>query len=768
MAAASLQSRGLLAALAFVLLTAPSNAGAATSDPARLVDPFIGTGGRGTPTAGQTYPGASLPSGMVQFSPVSAGDGGFGGYAYEADAIRGFSFTRLSGAGCASHGNFSLMPLRRGLDRFQPDEPAAYASTFRHGAERASPGSYRVGLDSGVGVDLTATLRSGFASIRYPAGATGSLLLDAGAAATRRERVSVQVAGEDEVRGSQRSSGFCGGPATTTVYFAARFDRPFALFGTWGQDGIVRRGVRSRRAESAAGALLSFDTRSRRTVQVKVGISYVSERNAALNLRRESPAWSLAEVRARARAAWNAALRRIEVRGGTATERRIFATALYHSLLHPSVFSDVDGRYVGRDGRIHVARGYTQLTNVAGWDVYRSQVPLLALVAPRRANDLVRSLLAGSGQAGRLSKWLLAGTETGVMVGDSADPIIASAYAFGARLFPAEAALRAMVRGATELQPGPFAYPSRNATGYVQRPGLRQYLELGYVPLDHGDGYVWGPAATTLEYATDDFAIAALAGSLGKTALERAFLARAGSWRNVFNPQTGFVEPRLRDGSFLPAFDHRAGVGFAEGNAWQYTWMVPHDLGALLEAVGGRERAVEKLDLFFGKLNAGADEPHMWIGNEPSLLTPWVYLWAGAPWRTQEVVRQIGNEVFRATPAGLPGQDDLGALSSWYVWSSLGLYPAIPGVGGLAVGSPRFPEVAIRLAGGRVLRIRAPGASAGAPYVHGLRLDGSPYARTWIPFTRLARGARLEFSLGRAPSPSWGSGPSAAPPSFGR
>ena len=632
---------------------------------------------------------------MVQLSPVSAGDGGFGGYAYEADAIRGFSLTRLSGAGCASHGNFSLMPLPRGLDRFQPDEPVAYASTFRHEHEHASPGFYRVRLDSGIDVELTATLRSGYASIRYAPGAAGSLLLDAGAGATRRERVHVRVTGPQEVRGSQRSSGFCGGPATTTVYFAARFDRPVSSFGTWGQDGAVRRGARSRRAGSAAGALLTFDTRRRRTVQVKVGISYVSERNAALNLRRESPAWSLAQVRARARAAWNTALRRIEVRGGSATERRIFATALYHSLLHPSVFSDVDGRYVGRDGRIQVARGYTQLTNVSGWDVYRSQVPLLALVAPRRASDLVRSLLAGAEQAGRLSKWLLAGTETGVMVGDSADPIIAGAHAFGARSFPAEAALRAMVRGATEPQPGPFAYPSRNAAGYVQRPGLRQYLELGYVPLDHGDGYVWGPAATTLEYATDDFAIAALAGSLGKSALARTFLGRAGSWRNVFNASTGFVEPRLRDGSFLPAFDHRAGVGFAEGNAWQYTWMVPHDLGALVEAMGGRGRAVERLDSFFGKLNAGPDEPHMWIGNEPGLLTPWVYLWAGAPWRTQEVVRRIGNESFRASPSGLPGQDDLGALSSWYVWSSLGLYPAIPGVGGLAVGSPRFPEAAV-------------------------------------------------------------------------
>lgn len=739
---------------------------AAAPDPRRYVDPLIGTGGLGTFAAGHTFPGAARPFGMVQFSPESSPDGGPGGYSYEAKRIRGFALTRLSGTGCANYGHFPIMPVLAPPSRYDVESPATHAATFSHARERAEAGSYRVRLDTGIRVQLTATVRTGFGSFTFPAGRSSTILIDAGGSANGRSMVDVSVSGPDEVRGSQRSDGFCGGPVHPTVHFVARFDRPFASSATWGQDGRLED-VRARRTLNAAGAALTFDTRARPTVQVRIGISFVSQENAARNLAAEASGRTFADTERDAQRAWSARLRRIQVRGGTETDKRIFYTALYHSLLHPNVFSDVNGEYLGRDDRVHVAQGRAQYTNFAGWDVYRSQIPLLALLAPEPTSDMMQSLVVGAEEGGSLSKWLLGSWESGVMIGDSADPVLAGAYAFGARRFDTRKALDAMVRGATRIQSGPFAYPSQNAEGYVQRPGLREYLSLGYVPLDHGQGFIWGPSATTLEYATDDFAISRLALGLGLRETARTFLGRAQSWRQVFNPATRLVEPRRSDGTFWPAHDPTSEVGFAEGNAWQYSWMVPHDVGSLMAAMGGRDQAAARLDRFFQKLNVGISQPHAWMGNQPSFVAPWLYAWAGRPWRTQAVVRRISSQLFRATPNGLPGDDDLGAMSSWYVWSALGMYPAIPGVGGFVLSTPRFPEATVQLGGGERLRLVAPRASARYPYVRSLRLGGRPYGRPWLPLASIADGAVLEFGLGRRPSRSWGSEASSAPPSFG-
>ena len=735
---------------------------AAAGDPASLVNPFIGTGG----DAGHTFPGAVLPFGMVQFSPVSAKTSSPGGYRYDDGTVRGFALTRLSGAGCANLGSIPVMPLRQPLRSY----PEGLAARFSHERESASPGRYQVKLSTGIDVDLTATRRTGFATLRFP-GSTGYLAFDAGGGATDQSSVSVEVVG-NEIRGWATDAGFCGGPASPTVHFVARLDRPIASVASWGDEGVVEDGVPTRQTINGGGAVVGFRLGPDRTARVKVGISYVGLANAARNLEAESPRWSGAAVVANARAQWNRVLDRIRIDGGTPAQRRTFATALYHASLHPSIASDVNGQYRGRDGQVRTASGYTRYTNISGWDVYRTQVPLLALLQPSVASDVVRSLVEGAAESGSLAKWEFAGAESGIMVGDPAPLIIAGARAFGARRFDAAAAFGAMVRTATGARAGPFVYPSHAAAAdgvakwgdFVGRPGLDVYLALGYVPLDHQAGFIWGPAATTLEYALADFAIGRFATAIGRAGEGAQFRRRSASWRRLFNPATRYLEPRLADGSFQPRPSHTVENGFVEGNSTQYTWFVPHDVRGLSRLLGGERAAIARLDRFHSDLDASHLAPHAWLGNEPSFGTPWLYLWLRAPWRTQATVRLAVDTLFRPLPAGLPGDDDLGALSAWYVWSALGLYPAIPGVGGLAVGSPLFPSVTIRSGLGR-LRIEAPTAGSTRPYVSGLRLAGRTYRRTWLPISALRGDRVLRFELSSTPQ-RWGTSSVARPPSF--
>src|SRR4051812_18067420 len=411
------------------------HAGGAHADPAAAGDPPIGAAAK----HGETFPGAVLPVGMVQFSPVSARVAPPAGYVYQANAMRGFALTRLSGAGCTNGGDLPIMPLTAPFERYDRASDS-FVSRFSHRREQASPGRYAVTLDSGVAVALTATTRTGFATMRYPA-SRGWLALDAGGNEADQDGVDVQVTGPQEVRGSETALGFCGGPARLTLHFVARFSRPIVSAGTWDESGQVENGVLSRRTINTGGALLGFDLDSSRTLLVKVGISYVSVENAALNLDTEDPGWDGGAVAAAARNRWNRVLSTIRVEGGRVSDRRVFATALYHSLIHPTVAQDVNGQFVGRDQVVRTAVGYVRYTNVSGWDVYRTQIPLLALVAPRVAADLAQSLVAGAQEQGWLSKWLLGSWETGVMVGDSADAIIADTYAFGARGFDQRAAL---------------------------------------------------------------------------------------------------------------------------------------------------------------------------------------------------------------------------------------------------------------------------------------------------------------------------------------
>jgi len=763
--------------------------------------PDFGTGGG----AGNTFPGAVAPFGMMQWSPDTHPGrvNGPGGYSHVDDRIRGFSLTHLSGTGCAVFQDVPFLPTTHPLDT-SPSLAASYevapvyVPSFSHRSEHAEPGYYRVVLDPATKratrVELTATTRTSVGRFTFPRTATASVLINAGGSAMANGDVVLAVdPTRREVSGWVESGQFCYHRNRYRLYFAAEFDRPFTAHGTWVRQtlepgstaaadhaeapfhlrplsGLPDPPTTSNGAQ--AGAYVTFDTRRDRGVEVRVGISYVSIDNARDNLRTENAGRAFESVRNATRAAWSELLGRVRILGGAREDRRTFYTMLYHALLGPTVFSDANGQYMGMDGQVHTAGDRTQYTTFSGWDIYRSQIPLLALLVPDRTGDMMQSLVENARESGWLPRWSVANGHTDVMVGDPAAPIIAGAHAFGVRNFDRTAALAALVKGAT--QEG----KSANAE-YVERQGLTGYLQHGFVPHDGNetssgaattmfgrtDG-VWGSAATTLEYATADFAIAALAAALGDTATCRTFHERAGGWAKLFNPATGYLQPRYADGRFPATFDPASGEGWVEGNGAQYAWMVPHDMAGLIAAYGGPRAAAERLDQFFTEINAGPGAPFAYLSNEPCSLTPWLYAWVGQPEKTQAVVRRAILSLFNATPAGYPGNDDVGQMSAWYVFGALGLYPAIPGTDVLVLGSPLFREARVQLAGG-TLRIIGRNAGRGRAYVRRVTIDRRDHPRPWVRFRDIAGGAVVAFDLSERPGSPWATASEDAPPSYG-
>lgn len=780
---------GPIAVLALFALAVAASPAAARS-PVDRVDPFAGTRpGPRTFGGGHNFPGATTPFGMVQLGPdTTPAAPHSGGYDHRDNHVAGFSLTHLNGAGCALYGDFPLLPTTEPL-RGSPAAPGGgldgeFQPGFSHRRESASPGRYSVRLNpvrgGGIDVALTATTRTGFAHFAFPASPHASVLVNAGGSAQPDDLAAVSVdPGRREISGTASSGHFCGQRPRYRVYFAAVFDRPFAASGTWRRGALEPGGTAAEdtqapaanpRTTAQAGAYATFDTRRKRRVAVRVGVSFVSVEGARRNLAAESRGRGFGAIAAAARKRWKQALGRARVSGGPDRLLDTFYTALYRVFGSPRTFSDVGGEYLGMDGQVHRARGYVKYADFSGWDVYRTQVQLLALLAPERAGDLMRSLLDDAAQSGCLPRWSYANGQSMTMVGDPAAPALASAAAFGAR-FDRAAALAAMLRGATE--------PCESANGeYVQRQGLSEYLRLGYLPFDidanvrnansiYGDPQaVWGSAATTLEYAVADFAVARMAALAGEGATYREFVRRAANWRRLFNPASGMIEPRHADGSFLTGYDNLGGGGFVEGNSAQYTWAVPHDPAGLIARMGGAGSASRRLDHFLRKLNAGpggTHTDHALLGNEPTLHTPWLYDWMGQPYKTQAAVRRA-LRLYDTSPDGYPGNDDLGTLSAWYVFAALGLYPEAPGTGLLAISSPLFERAELRLADRRRALILASGRG---PYVDSLRLDGRPHARPWTTYCELAGGATLSFRLSPRPDRRWGAAPAARPPSYG-
>jgi predicted alpha-1,2-mannosidase len=739
------------------------------SGPAQYVNPFVGSG-NATVTdpvdnggSGATFPGVSMPFGMVQWSPDTP-TAAPPGYNYADNQIIGFSMTHLNGAGCPAQRDFPVMPLLQ-----EYDVTANPSASFKHESEIASPGFYEVTLDTGIKVDLTATVRTGLARFTFPPVPAARLVITGGMSwdFVNLKGFSLKIAGPDLITGT-RSSDFCGSFAPTQVYYAARFDRPFSGSEAWGPEtGGGLDSATTAIARYPGGAVLTFDTRTNAIVHMKVGLSYVSLDNALANLDAESAGWDFDAVHQKATDQWNNYLGRVQVSGGTDDARRTFYSALYHVFLQPNTFSDVNGDFTGFDGAIHHGDGHVRYANFSGWDIYRSWIQLVALLAPDETSDLMHSLIESGAECGALPKWAYGHDESGVMVGDPSDVIIANAWAFGARKFETDTALALMLKGATD--------PTARCHRWEARTDLVDYLNVHYCSVDGSDASSGSPS-TTLEYALADFALAQFAQALGKPDVATTFMDRGLYWRNVFDPAlkangfTGFMQPRFtKDMSGAPDFqvvDVTKRAGFVEGNATQYTFMVPHDVAGLIQALGGDATTIQRLDAFFTQLNAGMNQPYAYLGNEPSFDAPWLYPFAGAPWRTQDVIRRALTQLFTPTPSGLPGNDDLGTMSSWAVWSMLGMYPAIPGVGGVVLGSPTFDRAELTLAGGKKLVILGDNAAPGNPYVQSLTVNGQPSTRTWVPVETLLGGATLEFKLGSQPNTAWGAGPQDRPPSF--
>jgi len=736
-------------AIAAAVMTAPTAAAAAgpapVTDPAALVNPLIGTSG-----GVNTFPGPDMPFGMIQWSPdtsPSRPDGG--GYSYTASSVSGFSLTHLSGPGCDAFGDVPILPTVGAIG----DSPGSATESFSHADETAQLGYYGVTLGNGVGVRLTDATRAGIAQFTFPASTQANLLFKLTGSEEPDAATSAQVVGDDELTGSVTSGYFCnettGWERDYTLHFDIVFSQPFTASGSWAASPVAGVGTPS----GPGGEYLTFDTTAHQTITARVGISFTSAHGAALNLRTEIPGWNFGQVEQASRRAWNGVLGRIQVAGGTSSQQAQFYTALYHALLDPSVFSDDNGQYAGFDGAVHtVAPGHQEYANFSGWDTYRSQVQLAAMVAPRQTSDAITSMLNDYQQTGLLPKWSLADGETFVQVGDSADPIIADAYAFGARDFDTAAALAAMTREAT--------VPNE------VRPGLALLQQDGYLPYDgsYGCCNFNGSVSTQLEYDTDDYAIASLAQATGNGAAYRAFAAKAQDWQNVFNVGTGYMQARLSDGQWLPNFSPSTLSGFVEGTSAQYTPMVPFNIQALIRARGGDAAWVSFLNGLLANLtNPGPDNAN--LSDEPSLEIPYEYDYAGAPYLTQQVVRQIEQQLYSDAPAGQFGNDDLGTMSAAYVWDELGFYPETPGTPVLALGSPMFPRAVVHLPGGGALTINAPNAAASAPYVQGLTVNGRAWNKAYLDYSDLAHGANLDFDLSASPDPSWASAAAAAPPS---
>ncbi|HEU0277425.1 MAG TPA: GH92 family glycosyl hydrolase [Rhodanobacteraceae bacterium] len=773
------RGRRVLAAAGCAVVLVAGTAAAASSpvavtDPAQLVDPFIGTGVGGKYDGGiHTYPGAVVPFGMLSWSPATTSRPPGGDYAYADHDILGFALTHLSGPGCAAAAAIPILPTTGSIGA----APDAAQAAFEHAHEHATAGTYDVTLAPGtagaIGVRLAATLRTGIGYFRFPAGGAANFLFKVSDGQTLTSAAQVQVIGDRKLAGVETAGRFCGTPASTTLYFVAEFDQPFASFGTWGPGAPVP-GQRSL-AGAHAGAWVTFAAGAAHEIGLKVAISYVSEANAWANLAAENSGWDFAKVAGAAQADWKAQLARIAIAGGSHDQQVEFYTALYHALLHPNVFSDANGEYIGFDHKVHTlppGQQY-QYANYSGWDIYRTQIPLLALLVPKRTSDMVASLLNDQAQGGWLPKWGYANTYTGIMNGDAADPIIAGAYAFGARDFDTRAALAAMLKGADDTTD-----PMTWAGMYVERPNLKPYLRLGYVPDN---------ASETLEYAIADSAIAALAKALGDDAVHARFLARSDNWRRLFNPNAeyrgfkGYIEARNAEGDFpkgspfelitdprQQAFGQTS-YGFVEGSTSQYTWMVPQDLGGLIAAMGGDAKATARLDDLFTELNAGPDSPYYWAGKAIGVHAPWIYNYTGAPWKTQAVVRRLLDQLYSATPGGEPGNDAMGATSAWLVWACLGLYPETPGQPVLVVSTPRFPHATITLANGHRVEIDAAGAPGDA-YVGKLAIDGQAWPRTWLAAQTLMGApdatTRIDYTLSAGPNRDWGAAPADRPPSW--
>jgi len=727
-------------------IAAASPAHAVVLDLTPHVNPFIGTDDSTSPNpvpggaGGSTVPGPVLPFGMVQFSPDTP-TASPSGYRFSDTAIQEFSLTHFNGAGCPNNEDIGILPITGAIGASPGTSWTSYQATHTKSQEVAQPGYYTTVLSTygNTRVELSATRRTGIMRLTYPSSTSARVLINTSRSATGNRSGSLSISGST-VTGTFTGGGFCGSSKTYQIFFRMDFDRAPSNVGTW-LGGTVSSGSTSTSGVNSGG-WLTFDTTSNPVVQVKVGISFVSSSGAAANLSGEQSGFDFAGVRAAANTEWNTVLNRVQATGGSTSDLQKFYTALYHVLVNPNIASDVNGQYRGFDNAVHTA-SHTVYQNYSGWDIYRSWGGLIALIAPNEASDIAKSMVLDGQQGGLLPKWSHNHNEHFVMTGDPGPIIVSSMYAFGTRGFDTAAALNLMNASSN----------GGTAQGSPIRGRQSGYVQRNYIHEDPSD---------SLEYSASDFAIARFAQALGNTTMYNTYITRAQWWRNVFNTESQYIHDRNSDGTWPWPLVPASPSGYTEGNASQYTWMVTYNFASLISMMGGAPTAVQRLDHHFTQLNGGLSQPFFYIGNEPEHGVPWAYHFAAKPAGTSAAVRRVMTESFTTGPGGLPGNDDLGATSAWYVWSAMGMYPPTPGADTLALHGPLFPSILIDRPVGDI-QINATGTPA--QYVQSFSLNGASTQRTWLRYPDIAGGATLSYTMGASPS-SWGTAPADVPPSF--
>ena len=740
--------------LAFLLAAVACSA----KSPVDCVNPMIGTAEHG-----HVYPGATVPFGMVQLSPDTRDNtwDGSSGYHYSDQSILGFSHNHLTGTGCPDLGNILLMPTVGDLKLTPGGRPGdGYRARFLHQDEISRPGYYSVLLpDYQVKVELTATARAGFHRYTFPATTAGHVVVDLQhGIGNKVTEAQLTIENNHTASGYRKSNGWGG---DKTYYFVMEFSRPFDSAGVAQADKDVA-GNQTTGKETKGH--FDFKTKAGEQILVRVGLSTVSIEGARNNLHAEIPDWDFDAVASAARKQWEKALNVFAMETPDNNLKQTFYTALYHSLIAPTLLSDVDGQFRGPDGNVHQTKGYDYYTEMSLWDTFRAENPLLTLIQPARVNDLVNTMLAHFKIFGQqtLPVWPEGGKETWCMIGNHSIPIITDAYLKGFRNWDANEALNDMI-----------------ASTDKNREQLDAYRDQGFIPTGKGVQSV----SKVLEYAYDDACIARLAKALGKDDLAEKYSKRSKNWENVFDPSTGFMRGKNADGSWVTPFGEKEinSINFneyTEANAWQYNFFVLHNVPGLIAKLGGDDKFTARLDETF---DTTEKIPNLDLipdvtgvigmyahGNEPVHHVAYLYNYAGQPWKTQTRVRQVANTLYTNTPGGICGNDDCGQMSAWYVFTALGFYPVDPASGIYVLGSPLFDKATLQLdpkfAKGRSFTVIARNNSAKNPYIQSATLNGKPFTRSWIAHDEITAGGILVLTMGPTPNKTFGSAPADRPP----
>lgn len=698
------------------------------------VNPLIGTGGHG-----HTYPGVSQPFGMVQLSPDTrlSGWDAASGYHYSDSVIYGFSHTHLSGTGLSDYCDILMMPTT-GKPEFNNKK---YCSHFRKQNEYAEPGYYSVLLDNyNIKAELTATLRTGFHKYTFPKNSDANILIDL----KHRDTVidsKIDILNDSMVAGFRRSKSWA---KDQIIYFAIKFSKPFYKHSIAQNDKLNFDSISFKGKNIKA--IFSFKSNNDSVIYVRVGISVVDINGAIKNLQSESQNYSFEAIRQKARDEWEKNLEKIIIEGGTNEQKNIFYSALYHTMLTPNINSDVDGRYRGRDNKIHITENFNYYTVFSLWDTYRAEHPLLTIIDQKRTNDFIKTFLKQYQYGGLLPVWELSSNETNTMIGYHSVPVIVDAFMKGIKNYDVK-----------------LAYQAIRHSADVNQFGLESYRKNHYIKCNEEEESV----SKTLEYAYDDWCIAQMAKQLYDEKEYKRFIQRAQSYKYLFDYKTGFIRPRYDWRWYVPFDPCEVNKHYTEANCRQYNFYVPQDIRTYISMMGGNEKFEKKLDELFttnekitGKVPSDisgfiGQYAH---GNEPDQHVPYLYDYIGKPGKTQKYVSEILTQFYLNKPNGLIGNDDCGQLSAWYVFSAMGFYPVCPGSNGYVIGTPFFPKITINLENGKKFIVKANNVSEKNKYIQSAKLKGKDYTKCYITHDDIMSGGTLEFVMGSYPNEKWGSG----------